>query len=261
MRNRIVDVGRVGVVALFVTSAACSGSTHRGPVGAAATVFASTTTTSETVSPRTEPNVPSPPRPVHEIVPPGPRARVVFSIRTREPVVFVTIDDGFFRDPRVIAFIAEHRWPITAFLIDRVAKAAPSYFRLLGAAGATIEDHTYSHPDLPTLSFADQQQQICRPTRDFPGLLSVRPTLFRPPYGSYDDATRRAAETCGFSTLIEWTATLTKGVLRVAVRRPLHGGDIILLHFVPSLYNDLQFLAVQLAASHLRVARLETYVT
>ena len=84
---------------------------------------------------------------------------------------------------------------------------------------------------------------------------------FRPPYGAYDDATRRAAETCGFSTLIEWTATLTKGVLRVAVRRPLRGGDIILLHFVPSLYNDLQFLAVQLPASHLRVARLETYVT
>jgi peptidoglycan/xylan/chitin deacetylase (PgdA/CDA1 family) len=185
----------------------------------------------------------------------------VFSIRTREPVAFVTIDDGFYRDPRVITFIAEHHWPITAFIIDRVARAAPSYFKLLLAVGATIEDHTYSHPDLPTLSFADQQQQICRPTRDFPSLLGVHPTLFRPPYGAYDDATRRAAETCGFSTLIEWTATLTKGALHVAVRRPLQAGDIILLHFVPSLYHDLQYLALQLAALHLRVARLETYVT
>jgi peptidoglycan/xylan/chitin deacetylase (PgdA/CDA1 family) len=178
-----------------------------------------------------------------------------------DQVVFVTIDDGFFRDPRVIAFIAAHRWPVSAFVIDRVAQTAPAWVKALLGAGATLEDHTYSHPQLPTVSYAEQQAQICRPTIDYPRLFAVHPMLFRPPYGSYDDATRRAATACGFGTVIEWTATLFNGVLKIAFRRPVRAGDIILMHFVHSLYHDLQLLAAILAHGNLHVGRLETYVT
>lgn len=176
-------------------------------------------------------------------------------------VVFVTIDDGFFRDPRVVAFIAAQVWPVSAFIIDRVAQTAPAWVKALLAAGVTLEDHTYSHPELPTLGYVEQQQQICRPTIDFPRLFGSRPSLFRPPYGSWDDATLRAATACGFRTVIDWTATMMNGVLKIAFRRPLHPGDIILLHFVPSLYHDLQLLQSILAHANLRVGRLETHVT
>jgi peptidoglycan/xylan/chitin deacetylase (PgdA/CDA1 family) len=207
-----------------------------------------------------EPKVPPVQRPTVHAVPAGPRAQVVFKIHTTDQVVFVTIDDGFYKDPRVVAFIRVHQWPVATFIIDRVAEAAPSYFRALAAAGATINDHTYSHPDLPGLDYAAQEEQICRPTRDFPRLLGLHPRLFRPPYGSYDLATRRAAEACGFSALVEWNATLSNGRLDIVGHHQLHPGDIVLLHFVPSLYRDLVVLAMRLSALHLRVGRLENYV-
>jgi peptidoglycan/xylan/chitin deacetylase (PgdA/CDA1 family) len=199
-------------------------------------------------------------RPTSAAVPAGPRARVQYVVRTNDAVVFVTIDDGFVRDRRVIAFIRAHHWPISAFVIDRLAVRAPSYFRQLMAAGATLNDHTYTHPDLPTRDYATQQNEICHATEDFPRLFGVKPRLFRPPYGAYDDATRRAAEACGFSTLVEWTGTMNNGVLQLAVKGPLRHGDVLLLHFTPTLYSDLQKLAARISAAHLTVARLENYI-
>jgi len=236
-------------------SAACSShASHAATAGGAAS----------TTTPRLaggEPLVAPTQRATAGAVPAGPRARVQYSVVTHDPVVFVTIDDGFTRDPRVIAFIRAHRWPISAFVIDRLANIAPAYFRqLLAAAGATLDDHTYTHPDLATLDYAAQQAQICRATRDFPRLFGEQPPLFRPPYGAYDDATRRAAEACGFTTLVEWNATMQHGVFQEATERPLHRGDIILLHFTPTLYSDLELLALRIAAAHLTVGRLENYI-
>jgi peptidoglycan/xylan/chitin deacetylase (PgdA/CDA1 family) len=252
---------RAGLLVMMVLSIVVGGCAAGGAHHARG-VRASVTTTSHTpMTLGTEPNVPPARRSTTRSYPAGPLARVVFAIHTPDPVVFVTIDDGFVRDPHVLAFIAREHWPISTFIIDQVAQHAPGYFKLLRAAGATINDHTYSHPDLPTLDYAAQQQQICGPVHDFPNVLAVRPGLFRAPYGAYNDATRRAAIACGFCTMIEWTATMSDGVLKVAVRRSLHHGDIILLHFTPHLSSDLYLLAQRLAALHLHVGRLENYLS
>jgi peptidoglycan/xylan/chitin deacetylase (PgdA/CDA1 family) len=218
----------IAVVLLGLIGAACS-----SPASHAATAGSTASTTTPRLA-GSEPRVAPKQRPSAGTVPAGPRARVQYSVVTHDPVVFVTIDDGFTRDPRVIAFIRAHHWPISAFVIDRLAKFAPSYFRQLLAAGATLNDHTYTHPDLATLNYAAQQAEICRATRDFPRLFGEKPRLFRPPYGSYNDGTRRAAEVCGFTTLVAWNATMQHGVFREAIKRPLHRGDIILLHFTPN---------------------------
>ena len=246
------------VAALAVVLAACSESTQH----AASRVASPSSTDPRTAATGGEPVVPPRPRPrpARAAIPAGPRARVVFSVHTHEPVVFVTIDDGFVRDRRVLLFLAAYRWPITTFIIGHVAQSAPSYFRRLLALGAAVEDHTWTHPDLPTLTYSAQQSQICQPTRVFPTLLGVHPRLFRAPYGDYDDATRRAATACGFDDLIDWTATMTNGTLTVVGHRRLYAGDIILLHFTHSLYSDLQRLRTMIAAAHLHVARLETYL-
>jgi peptidoglycan/xylan/chitin deacetylase (PgdA/CDA1 family) len=102
--------------------------------------------------------------------------------------------------------------------------------------------------------------KYARAGRDFPRLFGEKPRLFRPPYGAYNDATRRAAEVCGFATVVEWNATMQRGVFQEATKRPLHRGDIVLLHFTPTLYADLALLALRIAAAHLTVG-LENYIT
>ncbi len=51
------------------------------------------------------------------------------------------------------------------------------------------------------------------------------------------------------------------GIFQEATKRQLHRGDIILLHFTPTLYSDLQVLALRIAAAHLTVGPLENYIT
>ena len=190
----------------------------------------------------------------------GLLAKVVFRVPTNKRVVFVTVDDGFTRDARVVSFIAAMHWPITAFVIAAVAAQDPAFFKRLAAAGATIEDHTVDHPQLPRLDAAHQHAQICRPRTTFPRLLGSTPRLLRPPYGEYNDTTRHLAAACGFSTLILWNATILDGVVEVVGHRPFHPGDIILLHFRPAVYRDLTALAAVLALAGLQVGRLEDYV-
>jgi peptidoglycan/xylan/chitin deacetylase (PgdA/CDA1 family) len=192
---------------------------------------------------------------------PRPRARAVYRVTTNDPVVFVTIDDGFTRDPKVIDFVRTQHWPVSAFIIGSVARQAPSYFRDLRAAGATIEDHTDDHPELPKLPADAQRAEICGPHQAYGSLVGATPTLLRPPYGDFDDTTRRATAECGMATIVLWNATMQDGDLHIVGRQTFRPGDIVLLHFRPTLLRDLQTLASMFAAAHLRVARLENYVS
>lgn len=189
----------------------------------------------------------------------GNAAPVVSRVPTDQPVVFLTIDDGWTRDPRVIDLVKTRHLPVSVFLITSAGRSDPAYFRALMAAGATIEDHTLSHPRLARMGLASQQRQVCESADDDARTYGARPTLFRPPYGSFDTTTQQAARACGMAAVVTWTATVTNGRLAV-VGGALRAGDILLLHFRPTLYGDLQVALNAIAAAHLLVAPLQSYL-
>lgn len=193
-------------------------------------------------------------------LPPGPLAPVIDHVKTTASVVFITIDDGYTRDPRVITLVDSLHLPITAFVIRGPALAGRPYWPALQAAGATIEDHTITHPNLRLRSLAAQQHEICSPLDDYAKWFGHRPTLVRPPYGDYDAATRWTTASCGLRAVVLWRATMTDGHLAIQGGH-FRPGDIILLHWRPTLYDDLSRLVLLLQAQHFTVGRLETSIT
>jgi len=189
----------------------------------------------------------------------GLMAPVFYRVPTSQPVVFVTIDDGWVRDPRVVQLLRVTRIPTTLFLIDRAAREAPGYFGSLRAAGATVEDHTVDHPRLPTMAYGAQQREICQAARDLGAEFGTLPKLLRPPDGLFNASTQQAAKACGMVAMVEWTATMNDGRLSVAGGR-LRPGDVVLLHFRSDLYTNLQILLQRVSAAGLTVGRLESYV-
>lgn len=184
---------------------------------------------------------------------------VVTRIATTAPVAFLTIDDGWARDPQVVALVRDQHLPVTVFLLTAAGREDPAYFRALAAAGATIEDHTLTHRRLAGLSLATQEHEICGSADDDAATYGVRPTLFRPPYGAFDTVTRQAARACGMAAVVTWNATVNDANV-VASGGGLQPGAILLLHFRPSLYTDLQAALAAVAAAHLQLARLESFV-
>jgi peptidoglycan/xylan/chitin deacetylase (PgdA/CDA1 family) len=185
---------------------------------------------------------------------------VIRHIVTTDPVVFVTIDDGWAHDPTVLPFLTAHHIVVTAFLIGREAVRDASYWQALVAQGGMVEDHTETHPMLAGLPLRAQTAEVCGPLSDDQRLFGRRPTLLRPPFGSMDGNTVAAAGQCGLSAVVLWNVTVNRGQLQRATPGALTSGDIILLHWGPGLASDLTVLAGVLDRSGLRSSLLENYL-
>lgn len=131
-------------------------------------------------------------------VPTGALPEAITRVPTTDPVVFVTIDDGYQRDPAVLDKIRQARVPVSLFLVEPEARAGIGFFADLVAAGATVQNHALAHPDLRSLSAGGQAAEICGWTSLGPRLFGSAPTLFRPPFGFYDGNVRQVAAGCGF---------------------------------------------------------------
>jgi len=196
-------------------------------------------------------------RPVQEV---GPLPPVVYRIPTTQRIVFIGIDDGATKDPAFLALIQARHIPITAFLTDSDIRSDYGYFRRLQQAGVRIQDHTLTHPQLNHLSFEAQKREICGAADRYRQVFGNRPVIMRPPYGSYNLATRQAAKACGMRALVNWSVSLPGRKLRYAVGSKLRPGDIILTHFRPTLMRDFVPVLDQIQREGFTIARLEDYV-
>ena len=248
------------VVAAFLAAAACGGHSARRAVGHTPSPTGVKTTSTSVPAPLpTEPALPPAPGPDAVPVSVGPLAPVFNRIATAQPVVFITIDDGWVRDNRVIDLVRSNQLPVTVFLLNSAARGDVGYFRALQAAGATIEDHTLTHPYLNRLPEPAQEREICGAAAQDAALFGARPTLVRPPYGAMNNATRVAAHHCGLRAVVQWDATMDGRQFVVRGGR-LQPGDIVILHFRPTLFADLTALLDRIHQSGLTIGHLESYL-
>ncbi len=187
-------------------------------------------------------------------------APVFYKIPTAKPVIFVGVDDGWVKEPETQAWLLNHRLPFSLFLTDDAIKNNYDYFKPLKAAGMTIQDHTIGHPNLKRLNLEAQKSQICLPAERYDAVFGPRPTLFRPPYGEYNDLTRQAVTACGLDAVIMWSAVVTNGVLQYQKTDHLVPGDIILLHFGKSFVKDADALMAQAKKDGLEIGKLEDWL-
>ncbi|MEU8971015.1 polysaccharide deacetylase family protein [Streptomyces monashensis] len=156
--------------------------------------------------------------------------RVMDHVPTRDPVVFLTYDDGADKDPRFVDMVRELRLPVSMFLTDSVAGPRYDHFARLRELGAGIQNHTLDHRVLAGLPYASQRAEICGQQDRLRSRLGLRARLFRPPYGSYDTTTLRAATDCGISAFVLWRAVMTPDELAYTRgEHRLRRGDIVLV--------------------------------
>ncbi len=189
------------------------------------------------------------------------RAEIVTRVRTDDPVVFLTIDDGSWTPPGVRRWFANTGVPATAFLTDVEVGGSYGYFRRLSDEGVVVENHAVHHQFLRGASYAHQARELCGASERFQREFGQVPKLFRPPFGAYDDTTRVAAQACGMPWLILWSATITDGKISYQGFHRLRKGDIVLMHFTSNALRDLEAFRSAAKASHLQPADLSAYLS
>ncbi|MFM9614703.1 polysaccharide deacetylase [Streptomyces sp. V2] len=204
----------------------------------------------------------SPPRTPATATPVPP---VLDRVPTTDPVVFLTYDDGAERDPRFIDMVRELRLPVSMFLTDSVVGPGYGHFARLRSVGANLQNHTLHHAALRGLPYAGQRAEICGQQDKLRSRFGLRPRFFRPPYGTYDATTLRAAADCGVSAVVLWRAAMTPAGL--AYPRGSHHllpGDIVAMDSDeaggPTLRERTVRVLREAQERGLTVGRLEDYL-
>lgn len=177
-----------------------------------------------------------------------------------QKVAFITIDDGWEKDPATITLLRAAHIPFTMFLTTNAIKSNPSFFKTLQGLGGVVEDHTITHPKLSEMSYAKQQHEICGSRATLGRLYGRAPLIMRAPYGLYNKNTLKAAASCGIKADVFWDEYAITG--SVTWQRPggILPGDMVLMHF--DKYFKANFLST-LKAFHrngITPALLEDYL-
>lgn len=119
----------------------------------------------------------------------------------------LTFDDGPNPawTPRLLDVLANYGVRATFFLMGSHAKSEPALVRRIAAAGHSVGNHTWSHPNLalaPAWRVADELTRTSRTLEQIAGM-GVR--FFRPPFGARRPAVLRIARELGMTPVL-WNA-------------------------------------------------------
>ncbi len=193
-------------------------------------------------------------------IPAGPLAPVYHRVPTTDKVVFITIDDGWTKDPAFVDLVRKRKIPLTLFLTQTAARSNYDYFKQLQSLGAVIEDHTLSHPNLTKVDTAEKKHQICSTADTYADVFGRRPVLLRPPYGATDKQVQQAAAACGMKAVINWSETVNDAKVQYANGSTFAPGDIVLMHFVPDIVANMNALLATIHDQGYAVGHLEHYI-
>jgi peptidoglycan/xylan/chitin deacetylase (PgdA/CDA1 family) len=189
----------------------------------------------------------------------------------RPRLAVLTFDDGPYpvTTPVLIAQLRALHVPADFFLIGNDALRQPAISASVSAAGIGIGNHTFSHPELTTLTAAAQQDEIRNGGAAIFATTGKSATYFRPPHGNYNEDTIRAARMVGETTVLwdvdpgDWR-TLTPDEIAALVTEQAKAPALILLHNgkeatiealprIVKAYRDAGFTFVSLAELQRRV--------
>jgi peptidoglycan/xylan/chitin deacetylase (PgdA/CDA1 family) len=165
--------------------------------------------------------------------------------------IYITIDDGWTPSAQVLDLMHQTYLPITAFLIAEAASEHLSYWNAFVAAGGMIGDHTVSHPYLTKLTLSRATAQWGQARTALGRWLGQTPAVGRPPYGAFDRKVEVAAARAGLAALAGWSADMSGNRIQTWNGKPLSPGEIVILHWVPGLGQQLTALLAAIRALHL----------
>lgn len=167
----------------------------------------------------------------------APRLVPIYSVDTLEKKVAITFDSAWGADKtlKIIEILKEYDVDATFFLVGFWVEEYPDMVKALYDAGIEIGTHSNTHADFANLSEEQMRLELTTSMNLINDAVGVTPTLFRAPYGSYNNTVINTASSLGLKT-IQWDVdTLDwKGLSGVDIcNRVLNNvkdGSIILCH-------------------------------
>ncbi len=154
-------------------------------------------------------------------------------------LVALTFDDGPHpkETMQVLDILKKYDAKATFFIAGKHANWYPEPLIRASNEGHEIGNHTFNHPDISSLSNAQIEEEIVKCEEVLVKLTGKKPTLFRPPYGSYKKenlsqiASKYNYKIVLWSTIDarDWENPQPQKIANTIIQK-VKSGDIILLH-------------------------------
>ena len=177
----------------------------------------------------------------------GDRLLPIYSVETEEKVVAISFDaawgNEFTND--ILDILDSHDARATFFLVGFWIDQYPEDVKEIAKRGNEIGSHSATHPDLTTCSEAQVLQELEETTKKIEEIAGVKPELFRPPYGAYDNQLIRIAGEKGYQVIqwdvdsLDWKDISQDQIVERVVRN-VRNGSIVLFH------NNAQYVSAYL---------------
>ena len=165
------------------------------------------------------------------------RSLPIYSVETEEKKIAISFDCAWGVDytEKLLDIMAQNDIRCTFFAVQFWVEKYPSYVEKIIAAGHEIGTHSRTHPYMSTLTKEQIQDELTTSSQAIEKLTKQKVTLFRPPYGDYDNT---LIDTCAEMGLypIQWDVdsidwkNLSGTEIAMRVINGAKNGSIILCH-------------------------------
>lgn len=167
----------------------------------------------------------------------------VYNVDTEEKVLSISFDAAWGRanTEEILDILDRYNAKTTFFLVGFWAEKHPDLVAELVARGHEIGNHSATHPHMAQLSEAQIREELRRCSDLVESITGTPTTLFRPPYGEYNDAVVRVSREEGYECVqwnvdsLDWKNLGAENMVRQCTK-DINPGDIVLFH------NDSKYI-------------------
>ena len=161
----------------------------------------------------------------------------IYAVQTDKKQVAISFDAtwGTELTDEILEILETHGITTTFFLAGYWVDKHPDYVVKIADAGHEIGNHSYSHPHMNSLSEQGLHYELQKNQSLIQDLTGQRTTLFRPPFGEYNNQVLSTASALGYHT-IQWSVdsldwkNLTSNQIFERVMEQIKPGSIVLFH-------------------------------
>lgn len=161
----------------------------------------------------------------------------IYSVQRDNKCVSLTFDAAWGNEDtqQLIDILGKYNVKATFFVVGEWVDKYPESVKALHDAGHEVMNHSNDHAHFSSLSSQEIVDNINACSDKIESITGVRPTLFRAPYGEYDDNVIAAVNSMGIRT-IQWDVDsldwkdLSASEITSRVTSKVQPGSIILFH-------------------------------
>jgi polysaccharide deacetylase family sporulation protein PdaB len=158
-------------------------------------------------------------------------------VETSEKKVAISFDCawGVEHTDKLLDMMEQHNVRCTFFAVQFWVEKYPEYVKKFVDAGHEIGTHSRTHPYMSKLSKAQIQDELTTSSQAIEKLTGKKVTLFRPPYGDYNDTLIKTSNELGLYP-IQWNVdsldwkNLSATEISLRIVNGVTNGSIILCH-------------------------------